>query len=234
MREHAHPVIGEARDQADGARPAYYNTELDLPYWNVNTPLDQRTEDCPPFLTHLSDKDKRQLSTPDAQYKRLSWPEVKAIVDENRLQDFTRLPSDLRRYRAFVSEITEEFGGVARYVLTDRLRWEEPVEARGQPFEHAEDWKILKNDWPYGLDERIVHLVVWTKFELVDDPASGQPTNATKQGIEQFMADTFYNRISREQVSYRNHSFSAGGGGQADKRRSFGSRIGALSSRFML
>ena len=32
--------------------------------------------------------------------------------------------------------------------------------------------RILYNDWPYGLVDGIVHLVVWTKFDLEDDPAN--------------------------------------------------------------
>lgn len=30
--------------------------------------------------------------------------------------------------------------------------------------------KTIYNDWPYGIDSRIVHLCVWTKFPLPDDP----------------------------------------------------------------
>ena len=30
----------------------------------------------------------------------------------------------------------------------------------------VDDIKIIYNDWPYGIDESIVHLCVWTKFPL--------------------------------------------------------------------
>jgi hypothetical protein len=46
-----------------------------------------------------------------------------------------------------------------QFVVKERLGWEEPVVAKGRPFEMESDVKILWNDWPYGIDERIVHLV---------------------------------------------------------------------------
>lgn len=60
--------------------------------------------------------------------------------------------------------------------------------------------KILHNDWPYGVDERIVHLVVWTKFELEDDPATDDLTPEARQMIDDFVKKTFCTRVNAEQV----------------------------------
>jgi hypothetical protein len=63
--------------------------------------------------------------------------------------------------------------------------------------------KILYNDWPYGIDPDIVHLVVWTKFELDDDPVTGLCTDASKQQIEEYVQQTFASRV-KEQVWFKN------------------------------
>ena len=70
-----------------------------------------------------------------------------------------------------------------------------------KPFEAAEDVKILRNDWPYGIDPRIVHLVVWTKFELVDDPATGYLTDAARAEIDEYVNKTFAAVCGADNVS---------------------------------
>lgn len=64
-----------------------------------------------------------------------------------------------------------------------------------------EDVKILWNDWPYGIDERIVHLVVWTKFELEDDPATGDLTEKARREIDVFVERKFKKKIGGDNVS---------------------------------
>ena len=60
----------------------------------------------------------------------------------------------------------------------------------------------MYNDWPYGVDERIVHLVVWTKFELPPDPASeiGDMSPATRQLVTDFVDRTFTSKCGAENV----------------------------------
>lgn len=57
----------------------------------------------------------------------------------------------------------------------------------------TENYKILLNDWPYGFDSRIVHLVVWTKFPLPPDPTSekGDISPQTRAMISKFVRETF-------------------------------------------
>jgi len=60
-----------------------------------------------------------------------------------------------------------------------------------KPFENPSDYKVLYNDWPYGIDLDIVHLVVWTKFALQDDPITGDLTPESRAMIEAFVQKTF-------------------------------------------
>ncbi|KAL1842276.1 hypothetical protein VTJ49DRAFT_5661 [Mycothermus thermophilus] len=168
------------------------STSQDLPYWQVNVPPALRTAECPDFLRELSDKDRRIIGTPDSEYEIDSWDSVRRKVAENRLDLFQRVPSDLRRYRAFVWKLKRDYGSVMHFILSERLGWEAPVVARGsRPFECEEDVKVLCNDWPYGIDKRIVHLVVWTKFALEEDPATGDLTDETRAAIDAYVQKTF-------------------------------------------
>lgn len=172
-----------------------------LPYWQVNVPESQREEKCPESIANLNEKDIGILSTPDADYRVLTWPEVQKIISDNRLDLFQRVPSDLRRYLEYNYMLKKKYGSVMNFVLTQRLGWEEPIKAQAKPFELDSDIKILWNDWPYGIDEKIVHLVVWTKFELEDDEKTGDLTDKARGEIEGFVGKTFGDKVGRENVS---------------------------------
>ncbi|KAH0033400.1 hypothetical protein KCU78_g2499, partial [Aureobasidium melanogenum] len=130
-----------------------------LPYWQVNVPAAQRSDKCPDFLKDANEKDQKILATPDSESRRLSWPEVQELIRTNRIDLFQRVPSDLRRYKAYTAKLKEQYGSVMNFVMTERLRWQDLV-PQGEPFSNPDDIKILLNDWPYGIDTRIVHLVV--------------------------------------------------------------------------
>ncbi|KAF2124390.1 hypothetical protein P153DRAFT_370834 [Dothidotthia symphoricarpi CBS 119687] len=68
------------------------------------------------------------------------------------------------------------------------------MEPKGRPFEFDEDVKILYNDWPYGIDPAIIHLVVWTKFELEDDPETGVSTPESRKQIDEYVTRVFGGR----------------------------------------
>lgn len=174
-----------------------------LPYWQVNVPTDRRTDECPEGLRNLSAKDVGILSTPDVAYNRQTWTEVRRLVETNRLDLFQRVPSELRRYRLFIHHLIKEHGSVMNFVLRQRLGWEEPLKASEgkRPFEAEGDYRILYNDWPYGIDGRIVHLVVWTKFELEENPATGDLTEKARGEIDRFVEGTFRARTEPDTVS---------------------------------
>ncbi|KAB5551273.1 hypothetical protein GE09DRAFT_167881 [Coniochaeta sp. 2T2.1] len=178
-------------------------TEETLPYWQINVPPSLRTQTCPAFLQTLNAKDLRIISTPDALFARATWPEVRQTIAANRIDLFQRVPSDLRRYLENNWNLRKKYGSVMNFVLGQRLRWGAPVVPRGNgPFEEESDVKVLHNDWPYGIDERIVHLVVWTKFELRDDPATGDLTEEARREVEEFVRGRFCGEggVERDQV----------------------------------
>lgn len=70
-----------------------------------------------------------------------------------------------------------------------------------------DDLKILCNDWPYGIDERIVHLVVWTKFELEPAPVTDLQPNGdllpeTRQAIDAYVDETFVSVCGKQNVTW--------------------------------
>jgi len=108
-----------------------------------------------------------------------------------------------------------------RFVVKERLRWGDgdtnDLKPRGGLFEsdgrrhllpgygqladrRTDDICILYNDWPYGIDTDIIHLVVWTKFELPDDPVTGELTAEARDAIEQYVQRTFCSRMASDAV----------------------------------
>ncbi|KAI0160306.1 hypothetical protein GGR57DRAFT_415435 [Xylariaceae sp. FL1272] len=171
-----------------------------LPYWQINVPEDQRQEECPEFLGQLSAKDRGIISTPDIDYHVNTWPEVQKLVKDNRLDLFQRVPSQLRRYLEYNWKLKQDYGSVMNFVLTQRLHWSIPMESRGGPFEYEEDVKILWNDWPYGIDHSIVHLVVWTKFDLEEDPVTLDLTDKARADIEAYIQTKFGSRVPSDHL----------------------------------
>lgn len=166
-----------------------------LPFWQVNVAPEHREEHCPEYLQNLSAKDVGIIGTYDFDYHIQTWEEVVYIIRTGRLQDFQRWPTELRRYREFVWRLSRGKGSVMDYMLKERILWTQPIVPRShRPFECEDDFKILFNDWPYGVDRRIVHLVVWTKFEL-EDGAKTEPD------IESFIERTFLPGVAEDQVS---------------------------------
>lgn len=121
-------------------------------------------------------------------------------VAANRIDYLRRLPSDLRRYHAFTWKLKQDYGSVTNFLLEKRLGWSLPLEPKGAPFECSDDIKILYNDWPYGVDPRIVHLLVWTKFPLREDPETGDLTAEERVAIDEYVNKTFRTKVPADQV----------------------------------
>ncbi|KAI6712568.1 hypothetical protein JHW43_004886, partial [Diplocarpon mali] len=172
-----------------------------LPYWQVNVPPAERETECPLFLQNLKAKDTVIISTPDSSYRTLTWAEVREIIANNALDVFQRIPSDLRRYFAYSYFLKQKYGSVMNFVVRERLGWREPIVAEGKPFQSEGDVKILWNDWPYGIDSKIVHLVVWTKFELEDNPMTDDLTDEARSELEEFVQKNFGDIVGRENAS---------------------------------
>jgi len=63
------------------------------------------------------------------------------------------------------------------------------------------DIKILYNDWPYGIDSKIVHLVVWVKFSFEEDAQTGDLTEKAREEIEAYVDETFRKGSDSTEVS---------------------------------
>lgn len=120
-------------------------------------------------------------------------------AETNRLDVFQRVPSDLRRYLEYMDKLKREYGSIMRFVLNERLHWTD-LEPRGAPFAYEEDYKILQNDWPYGLDENIVHLVIWVKFAIEDDPITDDLTPNMRERIDKFVDEKFRSKMPGDRV----------------------------------
>lgn len=72
----------------------------------------------------------------------------------------------------------------------------------------VDDIKILLNDWPYGIDPKIVHLVVWVKFDLAEDPGTGDLTPEAREQINHFVNTTFRDIKNPDHVSHYKHALS--------------------------
>ncbi|KAF9732317.1 hypothetical protein PMIN06_002133 [Paraphaeosphaeria minitans] len=175
--------------------------EEPLPFWLVNVTRDQWPAECPDFLEELGDKDRRIIGTPDSEFKRLTWDEVKHLISIDRVDLFHRVPSELRRYRQFTHRLVKQYGSIMNFIVNERLQWKS-MSPRGRPFEYDEDVKILYNDWPYGIDDKTVHLVIWTKFELEDDPATGLSTPESHRQMDSYVQKTFGGRLKPENFAW--------------------------------
>lgn len=100
--------------------------ERTVPYWHVNIPEAQRTTECPESLQNLSEKDVGIISTLNSDYHVQTWPEgrfdnptvssialnnvtVQDLCLQNRLDQFQRCPSELRRYRQYMWELNRQY-----------------------------------------------------------------------------------------------------------------------------
>ncbi|KAK7887425.1 hypothetical protein LTR67_009845 [Exophiala xenobiotica] len=159
-----------------------------------------------PLPFRLTALDREILSMSNDEFSPHTWEEIKQIIAENDLHLFKRWPSDLRRYIKWSADTKAAYGNIPNFVMRERLRWtplpsstaktgpefavEDPT-----PFAHEADYKILINDWPYGLDEGIRHIIVWLKTRLESEPTRGDMTPKSRQQVEQFIHTNFVNRV---------------------------------------
>ncbi|PWY67080.1 hypothetical protein BO94DRAFT_528371 [Aspergillus sclerotioniger CBS 115572] len=143
----------------------------------------------------LSESDKESLLMSEDDFTPHTWNDIKQVIAKGDLSVLKRGPSDLRNYILWTWNIRANYGSVMHYVLSERLHWDPPVNGRlpyidPVPFSNTADYRILRNDWPYGTTSEITHLVVWLKTPLpVKD--DGDLTPESKQLIESFVRKMF-------------------------------------------
>lgn len=103
-----------------------------------------------------------------------------------------RSPQDLRNYILWYSGVERQYGSIVEFVRQERLKWEWPIVATDAAlFNHPDDFKIIRNDWPYGLAEGITHLVIWSKVSIAIDPDTSLPTAEATATIVSFLRRNF-------------------------------------------
>ncbi|QSZ33494.1 hypothetical protein DSL72_005062 [Monilinia vaccinii-corymbosi] len=145
----------------------------------------------------LTDTDRSVLSQTDEEFHLHTWDELKEIIAANNLSLLKRIPSDLRRYMSWTAATKAEYGSMMNYILKHRLPWGSPpfTYISSTPFEDPSDYKILLNDWPYGISKDVTHFVVWSKTPIATDDSNGDVTDESRRIIEEFVKRTFSDRL---------------------------------------
>ncbi|PGH04337.1 hypothetical protein AJ79_07117 [Helicocarpus griseus UAMH5409] len=153
---------------------------------------------------NLTEIDRQVLSQTDEEFVYHDWADLKDIVAANKLEVFRRKPSDLVRYIAWTTETKAKYGSITNYVCRERLRWQfDPADDPAShcrnpvPFADPNDYKILRNDWPYGVTPDITHLVVWLKNSIPVKAENGDMTDESRALIGDFVSRTFVARLEK-------------------------------------
>ena len=101
---------------------------------------------------------------------------------------------------SWTHDINHRDGSMTNFLIQHRLPWGPPPFSyvSAVPFEDPSDYKILVNDWPYGLTEDITHIVVWSKTPIATDESTGDVTNESRRLIKQFVERTFVDTLGGE------------------------------------
>ncbi|KAF2454017.1 hypothetical protein BDY21DRAFT_374273 [Lineolata rhizophorae] len=164
--------------------------------------------------------DASMLAMKDEEFEPHTWEELRKTIATNHIEVLRRRPSDTRRYVAWIEHIKAVYGDVRKYLLQERLRWTPlPVAntdangdatpaappaltfacANAEPFADPADYLILRNDWPYGLEPGIAHVVVWLKTPLEADMArDGDLTDDARTQVEAFVTRTFRTAVGED------------------------------------
>lgn len=109
---------------------------------------------------------RAQQRCKNGTYEPISWVELTDLINRGKLEDLTRSPAALEGYLQWKRKVVATHGSVEKFILTQRLHWSKLTPKSPVPFQCPSDWKVLRNDFPYGVDDGITHLVVWLKTPL--------------------------------------------------------------------
>lgn len=95
------------------------------------------------------------------------------------------------------------------FVMQQRLKWQPSPSSTPEtgltfeyedpiPFKKPQDYKVMPNDWPYGLDQGISHLIVWLKNRLDVQPPRGDMTPNARKQVEDFVDEQFIKPIAKQ------------------------------------
>lgn len=89
-------------------------------------------------------------------------------------------------------------------MIAERLRWiplrrdEAPLQFAFEssvPFQDHRDYAVLLNDWPYGVDHGIVHLIAWTKVPIPVSAESGDLAEESRRLVHDFVERFFVRHV---------------------------------------
>lgn len=178
----------------------------------------------------LTDTDRANLAGGDENFQPHNWEDLKHIIgrisyllepleslilsfntEANDLSTLKRKPSDLVRYIRWTNQTKASYRSITGFVLEQRLLWSplSPLNSDSSPefacssstpFAAAADYKILLNDWPYGITPNITHLIVWSKIRLLDQKPEGYLTHSSTALVQDFVQRTFIDRLAAKGV----------------------------------
>ncbi|EEQ87499.1 hypothetical protein RJZ56_007026 [Blastomyces dermatitidis] len=153
---------------------------------------------------NLTDVDRQVLSQTDEMFIHHDWDEIKRIIASNNLEAFRRKPSELKRYIAWTTNIKARYGTITNYILQERLKWQldgsVPLASQCRnpvPFADPSDYRILRNDWPYGVSPELTHIVIWLKNSIPVREDNGDLTDESRTLINDFVNRTFVARLEK-------------------------------------
>lgn len=160
----------------------------------------------------LTKIDKLVLPQTDEEYQYHDWDELKQLIGANKLETLKRKPSQLRKYMDWTAETKANYGSMTRYLLGNRLpkTWGSPpfTPTSTIPFKDPSDYRVLVNDWPYGVTPDIVHLIVWSRTPIATDPETGDLTPESRQitdsFVKRYFADTLGPRCRDRVLWFKN------------------------------
>lgn len=134
-----------------------------------------------------------------------------SVADNNELHLLTRYPSQLKLYLEWSADANNKWGSVTNFIVKNRLHWEpaSPEECQlgslfgvldPEPLSNPADYKILVNDWPYGVGKDISHLIVWSKHRLPTTPGIGDLTPKGRSLLEDFVESKFRSKLGADDV----------------------------------
>ncbi|KAH8667635.1 hypothetical protein BGZ60DRAFT_528925 [Tricladium varicosporioides] len=149
-----------------------------------------------------TDVKRGETSQTKEHFSCITWDDLRAIVETNKLAVLKRTPSEISRYRQWTTETVAEYGSVVNYLLAHRLpkMWGTPpfTPLSSIPFEDPSDYRVLLNDWPYGFPQNITHMIVWTRTPIQTDSDRGDITPESRKLIEGFIERYFTNRLGHD------------------------------------
>ncbi|KAK4169517.1 hypothetical protein QBC43DRAFT_307898 [Cladorrhinum sp. PSN259] len=147
----------------------------------------------------LTEVDKWVLSQTDEEFQCHGWEELRELLGTNQLHLLKRKPSDLRRYMKWSAETKAEYGSITSFLLAHRLpkAWGTPpfIPVSDVPFADPSDYCVLNNDWPYGFEPGISHIVIWTRTPIATDNTVGDMTSESRKIVSDFIKQFFVDRL---------------------------------------